>query len=64
MNRKDFLKTGGRILILGGITVATGYLIVNEKIDTTCSLSPSCIKCGELSSCDLPQAKEVTNGQK
>ncbi|MFW6289805.1 MAG: hypothetical protein ACOC0R_02465 [Mariniphaga sp.] len=64
MNRKEFLKTGGRILILGGMAVSTGYLIVNERVDTTCSVSPSCTKCGKLSSCELPQAKEVNNGKK
>ena len=64
MNRKDFLKTGGRIIILGGMAVSAGYLIVNDQVDTTCSISPSCVKCGKLSGCDLPQAKEVTDGKK
>ncbi len=64
MNRKDFLKAGGRILILGGMAVSTGYLIVNDQVDTTCSVSPTCKKCGKLSGCDLPQAKEVNDGQK
>jgi hypothetical protein len=63
MNRKDFLKTGGQFLILGGMAISVGYLIANEKIDTTCSVSPSCVKCGKLTGCDLPQAKEVKDGQ-
>ncbi len=51
-------------MILGGMAVSTGYLIVNEQVDTSCSVSASCKKCGKLSSCELPQAKEVVNGQK
>ena len=31
MNRKDFFKTAGRFLLLGGITASAGYLIVNNK---------------------------------
>lgn len=59
MNRKEFLKTTGRILILGGMAATTGYLVVNQKVDVTCSLSPACQKCGEFSVCELPQAAEV-----
>jgi hypothetical protein len=64
MNRKNFIKTTGRILILSGMAVSTGYLIVNNKVDTTCSVAPTCSKCGKLKGCDLPQAKEVKDGQK
>ncbi len=59
MNRKEFLKTTGRILILGGMAATTGYLVVNQKVDVTCSLSPACQKCGVFSECELPQAVEV-----
>jgi len=56
MNRKEFIKTGGRFLILGGMAATTGYLVANQKVDTTCSVSPACQKCGQFSSCELPQA--------
>jgi hypothetical protein len=59
MNRKEFLKTGGRILILSGMAATTGYLVVNQKVDTTCSVSPACQKCGQFVKCDLPQAIET-----
>lgn len=64
MDRKQFLIKGGRILILGGIAACTGYLVVNDKVDASCSVSSSCEKCGKLTSCELPQAKEVGNGKK
>jgi hypothetical protein len=64
MNRKDFIKTTGRILILGGMAASTGYLVVNKKVDATCSVSPTCQKCGKFSNCELPQAKEVADGKK
>ena len=59
MNRKEFFKTGGRILILGAMAATTGYLVVNEKVDTTCSVSPACRKCGQFVKCELPQAVET-----
>ncbi|MBW6534694.1 MAG: hypothetical protein K0B11_06770 [Mariniphaga sp.] len=59
MNRKEFFKTGGRILILGAMAATTGYLVVNQQVDTTCSVSPACQKCGQFAKCDLPQAMET-----
>ncbi len=59
MNRKEFFKTGGRIIILGAMAAATGYLVVNQKVDSTCSVSPACQKCGQFAKCELPQAVEA-----
>ena len=59
MNRKEFFKTGGRILILGAMAATTGYLVVNQKVDTTCSVSPACQKCGQFTKCELPLAIEA-----
>ena len=64
MNRKEFLKTGGRILILSGMAATTGYLVVNQKVDATCSVSPACQKCGQFAKCDLPQAIEIKQNGK
>jgi len=58
MKRKDFLKTAGRLLILGGITSSAGYLLVNKKVSATCSVSPTCENCGKFTKCELPQAEE------
>jgi hypothetical protein len=63
MNRKEFFKTGGRILILGAMAATTGYLVVNEKVDTTCAVSPACQKCGQFAKCELPQAIETKQAQ-
>jgi len=51
MNRKDFFKTGGRLLLLGGISASTTYLFVNKKVTAACSVSPSCKNCGIYSDC-------------
>jgi len=64
MNRKDFFTTAGRLLILGGITASAGYLVVNNKVTASCSISPTCNNCGNFSKCELPQAKEIKNGTK
>ncbi|MEE4284977.1 MAG: hypothetical protein V2I31_02475 [Mariniphaga sp.] len=63
MNRKEFFKTGGRILILGAMAATTGYLVVSEKVDTTCSVSPACQKCGKFAKCELPQAVETKENE-
>ena len=59
MNRKDFFNTAGRLFILGGITASAGYLVLNNKVTASCSVSPTCNSCGKFSKCDLPQAKET-----
>jgi len=63
MDRKDFFKTTGRLLILGGITASAGYLVVNNKVSASCSVSPTCNSCGKFSKCELPQAKDVRYGK-
>jgi len=63
MDRKKFIQTGGRLLLLGGLTAASGYLILNNRVTTVCSVSPTCENCGEFSKCELPQAKEVKDGK-
>ena len=64
MNRKAFILTGGRLIILGGIAASAGYLIANNKVDASCTVSSSCEKCNRLSGCNLPQAEEVKDEQK
>ena len=64
MNRKEFIKTGGRLLMLGGISASAGYLILNNKVTASCSVSPTCNNCGKYSKCELPQAKEEKDGKK
>lgn len=63
MNRKDFFKTGGRLLILGGITASAGFLIVNNKVSANCSVSPTCKSCKKISNCENPKVKEERDGK-
>ena len=63
MNRKDFVKTSGRFLLLAGITVSSGFLVIRNKVTTTCTISSACKNCGKFSACELPQAKEAKNGK-
>lgn len=41
------------------MAATTGYLVANQKVDTTCSVSPACQNCGQFSKCELPQAIET-----
>lgn len=61
MNRKDFFKTGGRLLLLGGITASTGYLLVNKKVTAVCSVSPTCKNCKIYFDCINPEIKIERN---
>ncbi|WP_303918852.1 MULTISPECIES: hypothetical protein [Draconibacterium] len=63
MKRKEFIRTTGQLLLLGGITASAGYLFVNKKVSAACSVSPTCDNCGKFQKCDLPQAKEVKDGK-
>jgi len=57
MNRKEFFKTGGRLLLLGGLTASTGYLFINRKVSADCTVSPACNSCGIYSDCVNPAVK-------
>ena len=64
MNRKEFIKTGGRLILLSGIAASAGYLVINNRVDAKCTVSSTCVSCGKFSKCELPQAKEVKDGKK
>ena len=57
MNRKEFFKTGGRILLLGGLTTSAGYLVVNKKVSASCVISPACNNCAIYTDCISPEVK-------
>ena len=59
MNRRELFITGGRLLLLGGITASAGYLIVNNKVSANCSVSPTCKSCGIYSDCVSPEVKTL-----
>jgi hypothetical protein len=63
MDRKEFFKTSGRLLILGGIVSSAGYLLINKKVSANCSVSPTCKNCGKVSNCENPEVKEERDGK-
>lgn len=63
MNRKVFIKTTGRIIILGGLAVAAGYLVATQKVKAACSVSQACQKCSQIDGCKLPQAIRAKRGE-
>ena len=63
MDRKEFFKTSGRLLILAGMATSAGYLFVNKKVSAGCSVSPTCKNCGKVSNCENPEVKEARDGK-
>jgi hypothetical protein len=58
-NRREFLKTSARTILLGGLVFGSGYLIFREKPGNAdaCNFDFACKNCKRLSSCNLPEAK-------
>ena len=63
MDRKEFLKTGGRLLLLGGITASTGYLVLNKQVKASCEISTTCKDCIILNDCVEPEVKKQRYGR-
>lgn len=57
-NRREFLKTSVRTILLGGLVLGSGYLIFREKPENadTCNFDFACKNCKRLSACTLPEA--------
>jgi len=68
MNRKEFIRTSGRYIILVGLTVLTGGLALKNKVSAnkkTCSISKGpCSECASFTSCTLPEAVKLKNDEK
>lgn len=60
MDRRNFFRSGGRVLILGGLAAGATFLAVNGQIkDTgTCGVASQCNGCSKLSACKEDQAVE------
>lgn len=63
MDRKEFLKTGGRLLLLGGITASAGYLVLNKQVKASCEVSSTCKDCLKLTDCEKPEVKKERYGR-
>jgi hypothetical protein len=68
MDRKEFIKTSGRWMILGVLTAFTGGLVLKRRISVNkdaCSISSGrCRECAILASCNLPEAVKLRNDEK
>ncbi|MDD4143431.1 MAG: hypothetical protein PHN68_02235 [Prolixibacteraceae bacterium] len=58
MKRIEFIRRGGRILILGAMAAVSGWLLTRPDKDTNCSVSPACKRCSKFSECELPKAEK------
>ncbi len=58
-NRREFLKTSARTILLGGLVLGSGYLIFKEKPKNAeaCNFDFACKNCKRLSACNLPEAR-------
>ncbi|NOY95264.1 MAG: hypothetical protein GXO81_02590 [Chlorobi bacterium] len=66
MDRKEFIHSSGRWLLLAIIGLVTGFLALNKRIekDPECVVLPVCRGCNQFSKCTLPQAdKQRGNGE-
>ena len=59
-DRRKFIKTIGRGMILTGLSAVTGYLILKDdsQVKNACDFDFICAKCRKHSSCSLPEAKK------
>jgi hypothetical protein len=59
MNRRNFIETTGRGILLGGLAIVSGVLVSRRQVsrDTQCSAYFQCKNCGRLSRCQLPEAE-------
>lgn len=57
ISRRDFLKTLGRGVLLGGSALVISKLIKDDRVSfTNCINSSICKSCSIIRSCELPQA--------
>jgi hypothetical protein len=68
MERKEFIRTSGRWMILGVLAFITGSLILRKKIsvsENACGISKGpCRDCAVLATCTLPEALKIKNNEK
>jgi hypothetical protein len=57
MNRRDFIKTIIRNLILSGILFISGYLLFKKKSQEKCNFDFACKNCKRQKTCELPEAE-------
>lgn len=63
MNRKQFIASAGRLVILSVMTALVAMFASRKQVGTveTCGLSGACKQCGKLKNCSLPGAEKERN---
>jgi hypothetical protein len=68
MDRKEFIRTSGRWMIFGIVTVFTAALIQRRQVsvsNNSCRISKGpCRDCAILASCTLPEAVKLKDDEK
>jgi hypothetical protein len=57
-NRRDWLRASARYSVLGGVALATGYLVLG-RTGSRCGKNLACAECAALSACNLPDAERT-----
>jgi hypothetical protein len=60
MERREFMRKGGRFLLLGGMAAGSAYLVINGQVEksATCKIASHCKGCSKLSACSDDQATD------
>lgn len=64
-DRREFLRTLGRGIALGGLLIGTGWLVTKgDSPIETCTSNGICRACGDLNACNLPSALSYKQSKK
>lgn len=58
MERREFFRKGGRLLLLSGMAAGSAYLVINGQVEKTgtCKVASHCNGCSKLAGCSEEQA--------
>ena len=58
MDRRNFLRNGGRLLMLGGLAAGTAWLVAGGQVGKpgSCGIATRCNGCSRISRCTGDQA--------
>ena len=66
MERREFFKKGGRLLLLGGMAAGSAFLVFNGQVEKTgsCKVAAHCKGCSKLTGCKNDQAISFRNAER
>ncbi len=64
MNRREFINSFFRYILLIVISLFSGYLLFKTKSEESCKLNFFCKSCQLNKKCNLEQAKKYRNDKK